>query len=266
MATTVAVSDLTQATALSAGDSIPYLRVADTTQSPGGSVDRITASDFFGATTRVPLGFYQGLGTVTVSTPASDSTATWNDVSVTFTHLKVNVTVAAAAPASKFIDLQAGGVSQFTVGKAGAVAFLGDLAINTNKFNVTAASGNTAIAGTLAQAGIAAFAAKIVMGGADTTNAQTTDIVLANATGIRGANALNNTSLGMMTLTSSNIIQMGADAASSGAGHLMIPYIAAVNLPAAGASKNGIEAIDSTNNRFIFYSGGNRYYVTGTSF
>jgi hypothetical protein len=164
MATTVAVSNLTASTALASGDSIPFLDVSDTTQSLGGSVDRILVSNFFGATTRVPVGFYQGLGTVTVSTPALDSTATWNDGAVTFTHIKANITDTASAAASKLIDLQVGGTSKFAVTKAGAVSFPSDFAVNTSMFTVTGSNGNTAVAGTLAATGASTFTGNVRAG------------------------------------------------------------------------------------------------------
>jgi hypothetical protein len=37
-------------------------------------------------------------------------------------------------------------------------------------------------------------------------------------------------------------------------------------LPAAGSTFNGLIVFDTTNNRFCFYVGGNRYFVAGTSF
>lgn len=148
MATTISVSNLTASTALASGDSIPFLDVSDTTQSGGGSVDRITVANFFGGTSRVPVPFKQGLGTITTSTPALDSTVTWN-AAVTFTHILVNITDTSSNAASKLIDLQVGGVSKFAVTKAGAVSFPSDLTINSGAFAVTASSGNTVVGGTL---------------------------------------------------------------------------------------------------------------------
>lgn len=37
-------------------------------------------------------------------------------------------------------------------------------------------------------------------------------------------------------------------------------------LPAGSASENGRLEIDTTNNRLVYYAGGNRYYLAGTSF
>lgn len=69
------------------------------------------------------IGTFAG-GIVTTSSPVITATQTWNDGAVTFTGWKLNVTNTASAAASKLIDLQVGGVSQFSVTRAGAGAFL----------------------------------------------------------------------------------------------------------------------------------------------
>lgn len=51
-----------------------------------------------------------------------DLTDTWNDVATTFTAIKMNATDTASAAGSLLIDLQIGGVSQFSVTKAGALS------------------------------------------------------------------------------------------------------------------------------------------------
>lgn len=59
-------------------------------------------------------------GTVTTNTtPALNLTQTWNAAGVTFTGLRFNATDTASASASLLLDLQVGGVSQFSVTKAG---------------------------------------------------------------------------------------------------------------------------------------------------
>lgn len=58
-------------------------------------------------------------GTVTASTPTFDAAQTWNAGGVTFTGGRLNITNTASAAASLFLDLQAGGVSQFSVGVSG---------------------------------------------------------------------------------------------------------------------------------------------------
>ena len=52
-----------------------------------------------------------------------------------------------------FIELQKNAVSQYRISSVGAVTQLGDLTINTNKFQVTASSGDTAIAGRVSLSG-----------------------------------------------------------------------------------------------------------------
>lgn len=59
------------------------------------------------------------LGTITASTPAFTSTATWNNAAVTFTHFFANITDTASAAASKLIELQVGGSPKFILTKAG---------------------------------------------------------------------------------------------------------------------------------------------------
>lgn len=57
--------------------------------------------------------------TVTTSQPLLDLTQTWNAGAVTFTGLKANFTDTASAAGSLLMDLQVGGVSQFSVRKDG---------------------------------------------------------------------------------------------------------------------------------------------------
>jgi hypothetical protein len=98
-------------------------------------------------------------------------TATWNSGGTTFSALKMNVTDSASAAASMLLNLLVGGVEKFAVTKAGDVrvntdkftvagasgntAIAGDVAVATDKLTVAAATGNTAIAGTLAVTGAA---------------------------------------------------------------------------------------------------------------
>jgi hypothetical protein len=53
--------------------------------------------------------------------PISNLTTTWNNVSTTFTGVKLNVTDTASAAGSLLMDLQVGGASRFNVTKGGAV-------------------------------------------------------------------------------------------------------------------------------------------------
>lgn len=265
MPTTVKVSDLSQSTALAGADSLPFLDVSDTTQSPSGSVDRIIISDFFGATTRVPVGFYQGLGTITVSTPASDSTATWNDGAVTFTHIKANVTDTASAAASKLLDLQVASASMFAVTKAGAVSFASDLAIATNKFNVTASSGNTSVAGTLGVTGIASFSEIAKFGAPSTTTAASAgDTVHAVGMGPRvvSPSGLTTISIGTVTqVATDSILNLGSNSSSANSG-VGVRIGARTSFPTAESENSGVCYVNVTAGRLCFHSGATRYYIT----
>jgi len=71
------------------------------------------------------------IGTITASNPAFSSTATWNAVGTTFTHLLANVTDTASAAASLLADWQIGGASKFSVSKAGAVTAASNMSVAT---------------------------------------------------------------------------------------------------------------------------------------
>lgn len=60
-----------------------------------------------------------------------DMVDTWNNSGTTFTAIKMNVTDTASASGSKLLDLQKGGVSQFSVDKNGVVA-VGNTSAFTN--------------------------------------------------------------------------------------------------------------------------------------
>ncbi len=57
--------------------------------------------------------------------------ATWNDVLTTFTAVKFNVTDTASAAGSLLQDLQVGGVSKYSVSKAGNVSAAGTLSVTS---------------------------------------------------------------------------------------------------------------------------------------
>ena len=67
----------------------------------------------------------------------SNMTTTWNNVSTTFTGIKINVTDTASAAASLLMDLQLGGSSRFNVKKDGVVAINGSGTGFLNTFFVT---------------------------------------------------------------------------------------------------------------------------------
>jgi hypothetical protein len=130
-------------------------------------------------------------GTLTAQTPGLSHTATWNNAGVTFIAQTLDVTDTASAAGSLLARWRVGGVTQFSVSKAGALnlaggitattasfttgAFSGDLSVATNKFTVAAATGNTVLAGSLT-VGAASFSGSLTNG--ITMNSGTaTDIV-----------------------------------------------------------------------------------------
>ena len=65
-------------------------------------------------------------GTVTTTaTPFLSIAGTWNDAGTTHTGVKVNITDTASASGSLLMDLQVGGVSKFSISKAGNTAISG---------------------------------------------------------------------------------------------------------------------------------------------
>jgi hypothetical protein len=70
-------------------------------------------------------------GTLTTSAPVTIS-QTWDALAVAFTALKVNAVSTASATASLLLDLQVGGVSQFSVSKAGGITASSALFNTTN--------------------------------------------------------------------------------------------------------------------------------------
>lgn len=88
-------------------------------------------------------------GTLTsASAPVLDLSQTWNNAAVTFTGLRANFTNTASATASRLIDLQLGGTSQFYVERGGTIvgnvtnaSTLLTSAVNFVAFDVAAPSG-----------------------------------------------------------------------------------------------------------------------------
>ena len=73
---------------------------------------------------------------IATSQPIFDATQTWNAGGVTFTGIKLNVTDTASASASMLLDLQTGGVSQFSVTKSGALTTTGKANFNNNTASI----------------------------------------------------------------------------------------------------------------------------------
>ena len=78
-------------------------------------------------------------GTLTASTPALISTATWNNAAVTFTHQSANITDSASGAESLFFDYQIGGSTKLNARKDGALFTNGARAFMTVVGNTPAA-------------------------------------------------------------------------------------------------------------------------------
>lgn len=101
----------------------------------------------------------------------------------------------------------------------------------------------------------------LLVGTTVTDGAASGDVVMASTQSLRSVNAAGTSSVSIITLDSNDDVSVG------GFGRLVgVGYFGNASFPAGGASRNGKVAIDSTNNRLVFYSGGSRYYVTGTAF
>ncbi len=74
--------------------------------------------------------FFAGGTQVSGSFPALTITQTWNAGGVTFTGFLVNMTSSASAAGSLIMDLQTGGVSQFSVSKTGVATTTGNLIVH----------------------------------------------------------------------------------------------------------------------------------------
>ena len=108
----------------------------------GGTGDMLKADNLSGLTSYPTARTNLGLGTsdsptfanLTLTSPSLVSSApvtisqTWNNAAVAFTGLKVNAVSTASAAGSLLLDLQVGGVSQFSVRKDGFVQVAGGMA------------------------------------------------------------------------------------------------------------------------------------------
>lgn len=101
------------------------------------------------------------------------------------------------------------------------------------------------------------------------TGAVAGDMVFTNSMFLRAANAAGTTTLPIFQLDANNLVGLGSNpvGATTGEGNVSIPRAFAADLPAAGATRNGIIIIDKTNNRLCYYSNANRYFIPiGTIF
>jgi hypothetical protein len=115
------------------------------TATPGGSDTQVQFNDggSFGADAgltfnKTSKAITLGGATVTTDSPVINAAQTWNAVGTTFTGLKFNATDTASAAGSLLMDLQVGGASQFSIGKAGEIV--------TDSYNVWLGSTGTTAA------------------------------------------------------------------------------------------------------------------------
>ena len=71
-----------------------------------------------------------------MSVPLNNLTDTWNASGTTFTAIRMNVTDTGHAAASRLLDLQVGGVSQFSVDAAGVLAFASNIRMNSGSTSI----------------------------------------------------------------------------------------------------------------------------------
>jgi len=153
----------------------------------------------------------------------------------------------------------------------------GDVAVNTNKFNVTAASGNTTVAGTLGVTGnttlstlgvtgaagvdgdfdvatnkltVAAATGNTVVGGTLTVTNGTT---LSSTLGVTGAATLSS-SLGVTGATTVSTLTGTGDATFSGTGQVTVP--SGTTAQRSGSPSNGMIRYNSSNSTLEGYAGG----------
>lgn len=99
------------------------------------------------------------------------------------------------------------------------------------------------------------------------TGAGAHELVFKNAKGLRGVNAGGTKTIVIGSIDSSDLVALAPDNLPDGTGHLQIPNVATADLPAAGATRNGLLVIDKGTNRLCYYASGNRYKIAiGTSF
>ena len=90
------------------------------------------------------------------------------------------------------------------------------------------------------------------------------DVVLANAKALRGVTAAGTDTAPLIGLTAGNYLALGGGYSGSLFAQILGAVVGGLNV--GGATANGTITLDTTNNRFVYYSGGNRYYLTGTAF
>lgn len=117
-----------------------------------GAFTTITASGAatFGATVVNGGALTVSSGTQVSNLPAISVTQTWNNAAVTFTGIKANYIVTASNNAGLFLDLQRGGISQFSVAEFGNI-------VSTGTLNVTNAILTGSAGARLSSTGLVTF-------------------------------------------------------------------------------------------------------------
>lgn len=212
--------------------------------------------------------------TITADKPAWNSSATWNTGAVAFTHLKANVTDTASAAGSLLADLQVGGVSKFSVSKAGAVVAAAGVTATTGTFSgAVSMAALTATTGTFSSTlavlvdGLIVDATKrVLVGTTVTAGVSAGDLVIANNRGLRGVTASGTGTQALIFADSNNVVQVGQGAAADCGP--AVPSIAAASHGANTTNRAGALSVDATNtSRFVYYdAAGVKRYLIGTTF
>ncbi len=218
-------------------------------------------------------------GTITTSTPAFSATQTWNNSGVTFTAATINVTDTASASASKLLDAQIDGVSQFYVRKNGII-------VATTRYE---AGGNPGQPSSTVGDNVSMMLTS-TLGWTNTSNALNTvdtvlrrdaanTLALQNGTSAQAFNVYNTWSSAganyerLALKWSSNIVTIGTEAGGTGSSRGMV-ITAAGNLYLGGGGV--VEWQISSSGNFVAYadatydigaSGANRprnAYLSGT--
>lgn len=249
---TVTLGGLTVAAGATA---VQALTATTGTFSSGIAVNAATAAITLNATSGVPtiaLGFSGvtasyvksgGANRVTLSNAADVTIADFNDGALAIT---------ADFTATGSINSTAGNIR---VGNN--IAYQARNAADTAYLNLLSADGNNNVR--LGDNG----ASVVLVATSVSTGASQGDVVLANTKAVRAVNAAGTNTLPLVTLDAGNLVQLGSESAGA---FPAVPMRAAGSLPAASALMNGVLAIDTTNNRLCYWSGGVRYYINGTSF
>lgn len=166
--------------------------------------------------------------TVTTSQPVLNLSQTWNAGAVTFTGLKFNATDTASASGSLLADLQVGGVSKFSVNKAGSI-IVPAATYSVVNFGVSSTEGWNLISN----------GAYYMRAGVSTVGISSSSLMLASAArlewslGNPGANGADLT----LTRAAAASLQLGqADAAAPVAQTLQVQSVVAGTSNTAGAN------------------------------